>query len=186
MPNPATVAVLLAEGFEEIEAVSVIDVLRRAEVPVVTAAVNGTPSVTGAHGITLVADIALDQLRPAELAMVVLPGGLPGSTHLATTPAVGELLRQVDRLGGFIAAICAAPMALHAAGLLQNRQVTCYPGVEARLDGARCTGATVQRDDRLITSRGPGTSLLFALELVRALGHPARADQLRQGLLVQP
>jgi 4-methyl-5(b-hydroxyethyl)-thiazole monophosphate biosynthesis len=180
------VAVVLAEGFEEVEAVAVIDVLRRAAIDVVVAAAAGPAGpVCGAHRISLLADAALADLRAADLAMVVLPGGMPGSSRLAENQAVLGLVRAVHAAGGIVAAICAAPIALQAAGLLAGRRVTCYPSFENQLSGACCTGAAVQRDERIITSRGPGTALLFALELVRALGREAQAEQLRQGMLVQ-
>lgn len=183
-PSPR-VAVLLAEGFEEVEAVAIIDVLRRADVEVTIAAASGPAGVvSGAHQIRLTAEAALTDLHPHELALVVLPGGMPGSTALAANPAVLDLLRQVHAGGGLVAAICAAPLALHAAGLLHGRRVTCYPAVEKQLTGAVCTGQAVQRDGRIITSRGPGTALQFALELVRVLGREARAEQLRLGMLV--
>lgn len=180
------VAVLLAEGFEEVEAIAVVDVLRRAGVDVVTAAAQGPAGpVRGSHQITVLADAALRDLQPQALAMVVLPGGMPGSSHLAANPAVLDLLRAVHQAGGTVAAICAAPIALQAAGLLTGRRVTCYPGFEKQLSGAVCTGASVQRDGRVVTSRGPGTALLFALELLRVLGLGDPAEQLRQGMLVQ-
>jgi len=180
------VAVLLAEGFEELEAIAVIDVLRRASVDVTVAAVTGPGrTVVGSHRIAVTADALLADLHAADLSMVVLPGGMPGSANLAAHPAVLDLLRTVAAAGGFVAAICAAPIALHAAGLLAGRRVTCYPSFEQQLQGAVCTGNAVQRDGRLITSRGPGTALRFALELLRALDRDAQAEQLRQGMLVE-
>ncbi len=179
------VAVLLAEGFEEVEAVAIIDVLRRAGIEVTIAATGPSRTVTGSHHIRLTADADLADLRPSGLAMVVLPGGMPGSAHLAADPAVLELLRVVHAAGGQLAAICAAPIVLQAAGLLPGRRVTCYPSVAAQLAGAVYTGAAVERDGPILTSRGPGTALLFALALVRALGREAQAEQLRLGMLVQ-
>ncbi len=179
-------AVILAEGFEELEAVAVIDVLRRAGVETTIAAAEGPAGpVRGSHGIAVTADAPLAALRASELALVVLPGGMPGSSRLAANAGVLELLRAVHSAGGLAAAICAAPIALHAAGLLAGRRATCYPSFEAQLTGAVCTGAPVERDGRVVTSRGPGTALLFALELVRALGRAEQAEQLRRGMLVQ-
>ena len=185
MDKKPRVAVLLAEGFEEVEAVAIIDVLRRADVDVTIAAAAGPSGVvTGAHLISLTTDVALCDLRPHDLAMVVLPGGMPGSANLAANPAVLDLLRVVHGAGGLVAAICAAPIVLQAAGLLHGRRITCYPSFETQLTGAVCTGQAVQRDDRIITGRGPGTALTFALELARALGREAQAEQLRLGMLV--
>lgn len=186
MDTTPCVAVLLAEGFEEVEAVAVIDVLRRGGVDVIIAATAGqSGSVSGAHQIRLATDAALDDLRPRDLAMVVLPGGMPGSAHLAANPAVLDLLRQVHAAGGQLAAICAAPIVLQAAGLLHGRRVTCYPSFETQLVGAVCTGQAVEHDGPITTSRGPGTALLFALALLRALGRATHAEQLRLALLVQ-
>jgi len=183
---PQRVAIVLAEGFEETEAIAVIDVLRRAAVEVLMAAAQGPPGpVRGSHQITVLADTSLPDLQPAALAMVILPGGMPGSSHLAANRAVLDLLRAVHRAGGTVAAICAAPIALQAAGLLAGRRVTCYPGFERQLAGAVYTGATVEQDGRIVTSRGPGTALRFALELLRVLGHDDQAEQLRQGMLVE-
>jgi 4-methyl-5(b-hydroxyethyl)-thiazole monophosphate biosynthesis len=185
MNEKPRVAVLLAEGFEEVEAVAIIDVLRRSGIDVTSAAAAGPgKAVTGAHRICLTADAALDDLQPRDLAMVVLPGGMPGSTNLAANPAVLNLLRVVHGAGGWVAAICAAPIVLQAAGLLHGRRVTCYPSCEAQLTGAVCTGQAVQRDDHIITSRGPGTALVFALELARALGRDVQAEQVRQQMLI--
>jgi protein deglycase len=185
MNSEPRVAVLLAEGFEEVEAVAAIDVLRRGGIDVSCVAASGPSGpVTGAHGIRVLTDAALDEVPSRDLALVVLPGGMPGSANLAANPAVLHLLRAVHAAGGLVAAICAAPLALHAAGLLQGRRVTCHPSVEKQLNGATCTRRAVERDDRIITSRGPGTALLFGLELLRALGRDAEARQLQVGMLV--
>jgi 4-methyl-5(b-hydroxyethyl)-thiazole monophosphate biosynthesis len=185
MDSKPRVAVVLAEGFEEVEAVAIIDVLRRGGIEVIVAAAAAALVVTGAHQIRLTADVALSEVSGRDLAMVVLPGGMPGSANLAANPDVIALLRAVHAAGGLLAAICAAPIALQAAGVLQGRRVTCYPSFEAQLVGAVCTGLAVQRDNRIITGRGPGTALKFALELLRALGREVQAEQLRQGMLVE-
>ena len=184
MHDTPRVVVPLAEGFEEVEAVAVIDVLRRAGIEVICASVSGSRMVTGSHRLSVAVDTALAEVHSADLDLVALPGGLPGSTTLAASPAVLELLRRVYGQGGLVAAICAAPLALQAAGLLHGRKVTCYPGIEKQLMGAIYTGQTVECDERIITSRGAGTALPFALELVRALGRAAQAEQLRTGMLI--
>ena len=183
--KPKCVAVLLAEGFEEIEAITVIDVLRRADIAVnVTTLAATAGPVRGAHGIEVTSETCLGDLHAAELAMLVLPGGMPGSAALAANPAVHELARNVHAAGGIIAAICAAPIALQAAGLLRGRRVTCYPSFANQLEGAHYTGQTLEIDTRIITSRGPGTALVFALELVRQLGQPECAEKLHAAMLV--
>lgn len=179
-------AVLLATGFEEIEAVTPVDVLRRAGVEVTVAGIEGHNPVVGAHGIAVGVDAQIGALCADDLDLVVLPGGMPGATHLARSEAVRRLVRDLAGRGRLVAAICAAPVALQAAGVLDGRRVTVYPGFEAQLTGATCTGARVERNGWLITSRGAGTAMDFALELVAALGDPERARSLRASMQVMP
>jgi 4-methyl-5(b-hydroxyethyl)-thiazole monophosphate biosynthesis len=179
----AKVCVLLADGFEEIEAVTIIDVLRRADVSVETLGVAGK-KVRGSHGIPIEADRTLGEAKDARWDMVVLPGGMPGSTHLRDDPRVQALIKDQNRGGGKLAAICAAPMALGAAGVLQGRKATCYPGIEKELTGAVVRQDRVVSDGNIITSRGPGTSIEFALKLVEDLSGASKADALRRGMLV--
>ncbi len=185
MSEKRTVAVILAPGFEEIEAVTIIDVLRRAELPVVVAGLEGPGPVRGSHEIAVLAETSLAALPVAELAMVALPGGMPGSKNLATSPQVLELLREVAGRGDWVAAICAAPLALQAAGLLAGRKMTVHPSCREMFPDSTYTGAAVERDGRVITGSGPGTALRFALALVEALGQPAVAEQLRESMLVR-
>ena len=177
------VVVLLAEGFEEIEAVSIVDVLRRAEQDVCMAAVADAATVSGAHGIVVSADAKLSELNSAELDMVVLPGGMPGAINLAENAAVRTLLFEAYANGGIVAAICAGPLALHAAGLLNERRVTAYPSVRDQLAGAVYTGHDVECDQRIITGKGPGSALIFSVTLVRELGFAQRADEIAKGML---
>jgi len=179
----ARVCVLLADGFEEIEAVTIVDVLRRAEVEVVTLGVAGR-EVTGSHGISLVADRPLADGMDAAWDMVVLPGGLPGATTLRDDPGVQALVRRQHENGGRLAAICAAPIALGKAGVLEGRAATSYPGFEGELTGADCRADRVVRDGTVITSRGPGTALEFSLELVRELRDAQVAEGLAGAMLV--
>jgi len=180
------VLVPLAPGFEEIEAVTVIDVLRRAGVEVrVAGLVERT--VTGAHGITLTADCLLDEVDARELAMLVLPGGMPGTRHLADDERVLALVRTLEASGRRVGAICAAPLVLERAGVLAGREVTSYPSVRAELTSARVLAApAVVASGPLITSQGVGTALEFALALVADLAGPERAAELRAAMLVPP
>jgi 4-methyl-5(b-hydroxyethyl)-thiazole monophosphate biosynthesis len=162
----------------------VIDVLRRAGVEVIVAGIDGQPEVNGSHGIVLHVDAQVTAVAPEDLDMVVLPGGMPGSANLAASPAVIALLRRLAAAGRYTAAICAAPIALQAAGLLTGKRVTVYPSFEAQLSGATCTAARVERDGTVITGRGPGAALEFALTLVEALGQPDTAQDLRRGMIV--
>jgi len=176
------VLVPLLAGYEELEAVTIIDVLRRAEIEVVVASDEPGP-VPGAHGLAVVAPAAIGDVEAEQLAAVALPGGMPGAQRLADSAVVQQIVRTVHDRGGIVAAICAAPMALAAAGVIAGRRVTCYPGFERRLTGAQCVQEAVVCDGAVITSRGPGTALAFALALVRALGGDDTARRLAAGML---
>lgn len=179
----ARVCVPLAEGFEEIEAVTIVDVLRRAGVDAVMAGVSAQ-EVTGSHGITVRADRLLEELEGEAWDAVVLPGGQPGATHLRDDPRVQRLLRAQDEKGATVGAICAAPIALSKAGALRERSATSFPGFEEQLDCAKYLHESVVVDGHVVTSRGPGTALHFALELLRQLGLATEAERLREGMLV--
>lgn len=165
------VLVPLAEGFEELEAVTVIDILRRAGLDVVVASLAESP-VTGSHGIRVAADTPLAALAEQDFDMIALPGGMPGAQHLKDDPRIAAILKRLHGRGRPVAAICAAPMVLASAGLLEGRRATSFPGF---LDGAANTTVedeAVVADRGVITSRGPGTALDFALALVEALKGP--------------
>ncbi|MGQ9590530.1 MAG: DJ-1 family glyoxalase III [Planctomycetota bacterium] len=186
----AKACVLLAEGFEEIEAVTIVDVLRRAGAEVVALAVEGRSpdslAVTGSHGIRVVADAALAERSEEAWDAVILPGGMPGSTNLRDSPAVQALVKKQHARGGKLAAICAAPIALAAAGVLDGKKATSYPGLETQLRGATYLTNPIVRDGQIVTSRGPGTALAFALELASELQGRQVADGLRAAMLVAP
>jgi 4-methyl-5(b-hydroxyethyl)-thiazole monophosphate biosynthesis len=179
----ARVSVLLANGFEEIEAVTIIDVLRRAGVEVVTLGVDGL-EVTGSHAITIRADRALEAGAKEDWDMVILPGGLPGAHTLRDHPTVQSLLTAQHAKGKALAAICAAPIALGKAGVLSGRRATSYPGFESELTGATCSSDRIVMDGNLVTSRGPGTALEFSLELAGRLAGRAMEGRLRTAMLV--
>lgn len=167
----AKAIVPLADGLEEIEAVTIIDVLRRGGVEVVTAAVGGSRSVAGAHGIRMEADALLSDVSGEEYNAVILPGG-PGTQSLKT-PEVFDLLRRQKAGGGLVCAICAAPSVLVEAGVLDEGQhVTCYPTCVMDLDRP-CAGVPVVADGKVITGQAPGSALLFALIVLQTLsGEP--------------
>jgi len=175
------VLVPLAEGFEEIEAVTIVDVLRRASIEVVTAALAENP-VRGSHGIAVSADAGLDTLQDAEFDAIVLPGGMPGSRTLKGDERVLSFVRGMARQDKLVAAICAAPIALEAAGVLAGKRATSYPGNE--LPSAHYVEERVVVDGALVTSRGPGTAIEFALTLVERLKGPEAAQKLRASMLV--
>ncbi len=175
------VLVPLAQGCEELEAVTVVDLLRRAGIEVVTASLGPGP-VHCSRGVTLVADVELDGVLEEAFDMIVLPGGLPGADHLDEDPRIRTLLERIASAGGHVAAICAAPKVLAHAGLLAGRRATAYPGVLEH-EGMASTGTAVVRDGGVVTSRGPGTAMDFALELIEILVGRERRLEVEQGLV---
>ncbi|MCX5696398.1 MAG: DJ-1/PfpI family protein [Candidatus Omnitrophica bacterium] len=161
--------VILAEGFEEIEAVTCIDVLRRANINVTAAGLSGT-LVKGSHGITLAADKKLEQAG-SDFDVLVLPGGMPGAANLAASDKVNTLIKKMNGEGKIIAAICAAPaVVLAPTGILNYKNATCSTGMQTNFDKTtKFKNERVVVDDNLITSRGPGTALSFALTIVEKL-----------------
>lgn len=175
--------VLLADGFEETEAITIIDVLRRAKVKVEVLAVEAR-KVTGAHHIVVEADALLSDRKGDKFDLVVLPGGMPGAATLRDHWGVQKLVQTQAAAGGLVGAICAAPMALAKAGVLEGKRATCYPGFEAQLGGARHEVQDVVIDGNIVTSRGPGTALAFSLSLVELLEGAAAARALAGQMLV--
>jgi len=175
------VLVPLAEGFEELEAVTIIDVLRRAGIEVVVASLAGNP-VTGSHGIRLTADTPLGALAEQDFDMIALPGGMPGAEHLRKDPRIAEIVQRLHAKGRPVAAICAAPMVLAAAGVLEGRRATSYPGFLEDSGQATVVGDAVVVDGGVITSRGPGTALDFALTLVEVLAGAAARQAIESRL----
>lgn len=175
------VLVPLAEGFEELEAVTIIDVLRRAGIEVVVASLAGSP-VTGSHGIRIATDTPLAALAEQEFDMIALPGGMPGAEHLQKDPRIAEIVRSLHEKGRPVAAICAAPMVLAAAGVLDGHRATSYPGFLKDAGKAVVVDEPVVTDRGVITSRGPGTALDFALTLVAELAGPAARQEIESGL----
>ena len=166
----SSVLVALAEGCEELEAVTVIDLLRRAGIEVTAAGLEDGP-VKASRGTVLVPDVPLDEALKRSYDMVVLPGGLPGAEYLAADSRILDLLRATAEAGNYVCAICAAPAVLAKAGLLDGKRTTAYPGVLDSVDvpGMTDTGGAVEQDGNVVTSRGPGTAMDFALHLIEAL-----------------
>lgn len=177
------VYIFLAEGFEEIEAISVIDILRRASLDVKTVGV-GSKIIKGAHGISVQADIEENEARYDNLEMIALPGGMPGTTNLEKSQIVKELIEKAYENNIYIAAICAAPSILGHLGLLDGKTATCFPGFEGELKGANLSSSSVCVDNNIITSRGPGSAVEFALKLVEILSGLQKAETIRQSLQI--
>jgi 4-methyl-5(b-hydroxyethyl)-thiazole monophosphate biosynthesis len=185
MSEPRRVLVPLAEGFEEIEATAVVDVLRRAGVQVVLAGLRPGP-VTGSHGIVLQTDASLEDVDPLGFDGIALPGGMPGTTHLMEDERVLAAVRALHGAGRTVAAVCAAPMVLARAGVVSGVPVTSHPSVRDRLGDADVRdGPRVVRSGRVVTSQGPGTAIEFSLELVRELCGSSEADRLAAAMLVR-
>lgn len=179
-----SVLVPLAPGFEDLEATTIVDLLRRADVDVVTAGL-APGLVLGSRGMRVQPDALLDDLMEAEFDMIALPGGLPGSENLKNDVRIQTLLKRMAAAGKWTAAICAAPMALAHVGLLDGRRATSYPGVVDRmhLPGTTYLVQPVVVDGKVVTSRGPGTAMDFALELVELLTNKDKRKQVEAGLV---
>jgi len=181
-----TAFVFLASGFEEIEAMSIIDVLRRGEVNTVTVSITGDKSVKGAHNVEVIADEIFADVDFSNGDMLVLPGGMPGTNNLNAHDGLKAVISEYNNQGKYIAAICAAPLVFGEMGLLKGKKATCYPSFESRLIGAEVTETErVVVDSNVVTSRGPGTAIEFALQLVEILVSKEVAAQWRAGMLVK-
>ena len=178
----AKVCVPLANGFEEIEATSLIDVMRRGGLEVIVAGVGGDV-IYGAHNIRVIPDTKIELVNADELDLVVLPGGLPGAINLANDEHVQKLLKEMDEKGKYVGAICAAPYALKMAGVLKDKY-TAYPGWEENIKKeGYVRDAKVVEDKNVLTSKGPGTAICFGLEIVRKFAGEEVYKQLKEGLL---
>jgi len=173
----------LAQGCEELEAVTIIDLLRRAGVEVVTAGLDDQP-VTASRGVVLIPDVALDQVIDDGFDLVVLPGGQPGANNLNDDARIHELVKRTLDQGNYAGAICAGPKVLATAGVLDGRQATSYPGLLDKMDLPHVDVdlRPVIRDGQVISSRGPGTAMDFALELIRVLMGDAKRDEVEAAL----
>ena len=169
----------LADGFEEVEALCPLDILRRAGLEVTTVGVGGRDSIRGSHGIVVQTDIVDVMYRDSNPDMIILPGGMPGSDNLDKSKIVDAALRAGARNGAYLCAICAAPLVLGKRGLLEGKSAVCFPGFEEYLTGATVVeDKTVVRDGKIITAKGMGAAFEFGLELVRALKDNETADKI--------
>ncbi|MGM9760708.1 MAG: DJ-1 family glyoxalase III [Parabacteroides sp.] len=174
----------LAPGFEEIEALATVDILRRGGVDVKMISITESRTVVGAHGIEVVADALFGEVVYADADALILPGGMPGATNLNDCDPLRKLLLDQYRAGRIVAAICAAPLVLGGLGFLKGRRATCYPGFEDRLIGATITGEATETDGPVITGHGPGQAFNFGLALLSAIKNEAVADEVAGGMLL--
>lgn len=173
----------LAEGFEEVEALTAVDVLRRANLDTKTVSITGDNTVMGTHGIPVTADITYDEADYTQCEMIVLPGGMPGAANLEAHQGLTEQIKSFYDNNKKIAAICAAPMVFGTCGILEGKNATIYPGMEKRLKGANPTGEAVTVDGNIITGKGPALALEFALKLVEVIKGKDAADAVAEDML---
>lgn len=178
------VLVFLAEGFEEIEALTCIDVLRRGNVRVDSVSINNNKTVKGAHNIVVECDFTKDEINPDYYDMVVLPGGGLGTENLKNSDIVDSVLKSFIKEDKFVTAICAAPSVLGVKGYLQGKKAICYPGFEGELKGAVVTDEKVVTDGKIITSKGPGTAMDFALTLLEVIKGSEAKNSVKNGMLI--
>lgn len=177
----------LATGFEEIEAISTIDILRRANMEVVTISISETYEVSGAHGVSILADKLFSETDFSDASWLILPGGLPGAANLAEYKPLTDLIIKQNELGKGIAAICAAPaLVLGVIGLLDQKVATCYPGFEDKMLGSKHTIEPVVTDGNIITANGPATTFKFALAIVTEELGESTAQEVAGGMLLYP
>jgi len=179
------IAVHLAEGFEEIEAISIIDVLRRAGLEVITVSVANDLKVTGSHQIQVVADQPFDDVNYDLIDMIVLPGGMPGTKNLNNNTGLKKQIECFYRTGKYLGAICAAPLVFGELGILKGKKATCYPGFEGYLHGAEITEAAFEVAGNIITGKSAGVAITFAIKIVEMLLGPEPAKQLVEKMIFQ-
>ena len=179
------VYLFLGTGFEEVEAVATIDVLRRAEVELTTVSVMKERTVEGAHGVRIEADKMFDEIDCSNAEMLILPGGMPGTLNLGAHEGLSTAIREQNKKGRWIAAICAAPSILGKMHLLRNLQAVCYPGFEDQLEEAFVSKERVMVSGNVVTSRGPGCTIEFALQLATILKGEDVAKAVAEGMLVK-
>jgi len=178
------VFLFLADGFEEIEAITPIDIFRRAGIDLVTVSVKDDKTVTGAHGVTVLADKLFAEVDFTGNELLFLPGGLPGTTNLELHDGLKMLIKKQNEAGGKLAAICAAPSIFGKMNLLKGKEAICYPGFENFLFDAQVSENKVVKSDNIYTAKAAGVSLIFALELVKELKGADTAQSIANALFV--
>ncbi len=178
------IAVHLAEGFEEIEAISIIDVLRRADLNVTIVSISEKLEVVGSHGIKIIADKLFKEVDYELIDMIILPGGMPGAANLNEHLGLREQILNFNESKKMLAAICAAPLVFGNLGILKNKKATCFPGYENQLHGAIATGENIEVSENIITGKGAGVAIDFALKIVEILKNKKFADDLGKKMIV--
>ena len=177
------IGIFMADGCEEIEGLTVVDVVRRAKMDIVTISITGKKEVTGSHNVTFLADALASEVNYEELDGIVLPGGMPGTLNLGADETVNKVIREFAAAGKMVGAICAAPSVLGAAGILEGKHATCHPGFEEKLIGATTSDEEVVVDGNIITSRGMGTAIAFAIAIVRYFKDDTAVGEIKKGLV---
>lgn len=180
-----TIFVFLADGFEEIEALAPVDILRRAGLSVKTVSVMDEQVVAGAHGVPVLADVMFDEINAEDAEMILLPGGLPGATNLDAHQGLSQMILDFAKEEKPLVAICAAPLVFGNRGLLEGKKATCYPGFDTYLKGAQYTAALVEKDGNFITGKGPGAAMEFAFAIVEKYCGMDKVNELKQGMMIQ-
>ncbi|MEE3392452.1 MAG: DJ-1 family glyoxalase III [Lachnospiraceae bacterium] len=178
--------IFLAQGHEEVEMLTEVDLLRRAGLDIQMISITGNRQVTGSHNITMLADKLFDDLDDDDFDQtraIILPGGMPGTLNLKAFEPLGRRLHEFNKVGKLIAAVCAAPTVLGHYGILKDKKATCYPGKEPELNCREYVKTPVCRDDNIITSRGLGTCIDFSLEIISALDSPEKADTIARKIV---
>lgn len=176
--------IVLADGFEEIEALATIDILRRCNLEVQIVSVTGKRTVNGAHNITVQADTLLRLTDATQMDGIILPGGMPGASTLAASDALRKIIQLANKQNKLIAAICAAPMVLGQMGLLKDKRATCYPGFETQLSGAEVTKGRVEKDGNIITGNGPGAAIDFAFAIAAEFVSSSTIETVKSGMML--
>lgn len=177
------IGIFMADGCEEIEGLTVVDVVRRAKMEIVTISITGKKEVTGSHNVTFLADALASEVNYDELDGIVLPGGMPGTLNLGADETVNKIIKEFAAAGKLVCAICAAPSVLGVTGILEGKKATCHPGFEEKLVGATVSEDEVVVDGNIITSRGMGTALAFALAIVRYYKDDTAVEEISKGLV---
>lgn len=178
-----TICLFLATGFEEVEALLPLDIMRRGGLKVKTVSVTGERIVVGAHSIPVVADCCFEELDKNDIEMIVLPGGMPGAVNLDAHEGLSELIMQHYERQAPMAAICAAPLVYGSRGLLKGKKATCYPGFESYLEGAEYTGNMIEVSEPFILGKGPGAAAEFGFAILKKFAGEDKAQEVRNGML---